>query len=165
MSLRRILLWPDARLRQVCAPVTDVASVEGLVGDLFETMYDAPGRGLAAPQIGVLQRVFVMDVGWKEGEMRPRACINPQVVESSDTMVVNQEGCLSIPGVLASVTRPAQIVLRYLDLAGVQQQETLDGFEAICAQHELDHLDGLVTFDRLETATRADLLATYEGQK
>jgi peptide deformylase len=163
MSVLPILNWPDPRLSRICDPVTDVAEMQDLVADMFETMYAAPGRGLAAPQVGILRRVFVMDVGWKTGEKTPVVCINPLVVASSDRLETGTEGCLSIPGVTAEITRPWSVTLDYLDLDGIAQCETLDGAAAKCAQHEIDHLDGLVTFDRLDPAARAALMAEYEA--
>ncbi|MGY9047262.1 hypothetical protein P775_03320 [Puniceibacterium antarcticum] len=163
MSVLEILRWPDPKLSVVCDPVADVTSVRGLVGDMFDTMYDAPGRGLAAPQVGVLLRVFVMDVNWKTGEKTPVVCINPRIVAASDVLKTGDEGCLSITGVSASVTRPEAVTLEYIDLEGVLQVDALDGAAAKCAQHELDHLDGLVTFDRLEPAVRAELIAQFEA--
>ena len=163
MSVLEILRWPDPRLSTVCAPVADVAAVQGLIDDMFETMYAAPGRGLAAPQVGVLARLFVMDVGWKDGAKSPVVCINPEIVEASEAVVSGSEGCLSIPGISADVTRPARITLRYLDRDGQAQVAPLDGFAAKCAQHELDHLDGLVTFDRLAADERSALIAQYEA--
>jgi len=92
-----IVLWPDPRLRETCAPVTDLADVQTLAADMLETMYDAPGRGLAAPQVGVMVRMFVMDAGWKEGKSDPLVCINPMFQEISEDRVAGEEGCLSIP--------------------------------------------------------------------
>ncbi len=161
MSLLPILTWPDARLSQPCQPVADPAAVSGLITDMFETMYDAPGRGLAAPQVGVLLRVFVMDCGWKDGDMTPIACINPTLTPLGTDRVTSTEGCLSIPGILTQVDRAARVELRYTDLAGQPQVAQLDGFAALCAQHECDHLDGIVTLDRLEDAARATALAEY----
>ncbi len=126
-------------------------------------MYDAPGRGLAAPQVGVMMRVFVMDVGWKTGDKTPLVCINPRIVAASDRLETGTEGCLSIPGVTAEITRPWAVTLEYLDLDGVAQSEEMEGAAAKCAQHELDHLDGRVTFDRLDPAARAALIAEYEA--
>jgi peptide deformylase len=163
VSVLPILRWPDPALSAVCAPVGSVATVRGLIADMFETMYVAPGRGLAAPQVGVLTRVFVMDAGWKTGEKTPFVCINPEIVAASDAVAAGDEGCLSIPGVSASVTRPVAVTLAYTDLDGVRQTADLTGFEATCAQHELDHLDGLVTFDRLEPEARAALIAEFEA--
>ncbi|MFD1508083.1 peptide deformylase [Lacimonas salitolerans] len=161
MSLLEILRWPDPRLSQTCDPVASGEDVEQLVTDMFETMYDALGRGLAAPQVGVMKRLFVMDCGWKDGDMTPVVCINPQIIEASDQASTGDEGCLSIPGVLAAVSRPEWIVLRWTDLTGTVQEQRFDGFEARCAQHEFDHLDGRVTFDRLDAQTRAALEAEY----
>jgi len=161
MSVLTILRWPDPVLQQVCTPVCDVAAVDALIGDMFDTMYAAPGRGLAAPQVGKLLRLFVMDVGWKEGTRTPMVCINPEVVDASETVVTREEGCLSIPGVMADVTRPDAVTLAYTDAAGRQRETRLTGFAAACAQHELDHLDGIVTFDRVDADQRAALEAAY----
>ncbi|WP_323769699.1 peptide deformylase [Antarctobacter sp.] len=161
MSLLPILKWPDPRLAQPCAPVTDPKAVETLVTDMFETMYDAPGRGLAAPQVGVMQRLFVMDAGWKEGDMTPLACLNPTIMSATDAKTTVTEGCLSVPGVTADVTRPAEIRLAFTDLTGVAQEIALSGAAATIAQHELDHLDGVMHFDRLDPAARDALLAAY----
>ncbi|SMX26856.1 Peptide deformylase [Pelagimonas phthalicica] len=161
MSVREVLTWPDPRLAQVCAPV-EIIDPE-LITDMFETMYDAPGRGLAAPQIGVMQRVFVMDVGWKTGEMEPMACINPEIVSRSEARVTGEEGCLSLPGVSVEVERFAEVELRYTDLTGERLTQPLAGFASICAQHELDHLDGKMHFDRVEADLKARVLKEYEA--
>jgi peptide deformylase len=155
-----ILRWPDPQLSTMCDPVMDYEDLADLVRDMFETMYSANGRGLAAPQVGVMKRLFVMDCGWKDGDMTPMLCINPEITHT-DGMVSGNEGCLSIPGVLAEVQRPERIRLRYRDLDGAAQEVELDGFEARCAQHELDHLDGLVTFDRLSPEARRVVEAAY----
>lgn len=160
MTTLPILFWPDPRLAMPCDPVTPQDDLEHLVRDMFATMYAAPGRGLAAPQVGVLKRLFVMDCGWKEGEMTPMVCINPEIIHA-EGMVSGTEGCLSIPGVLAEVMRPERIVLRFSGLDGVTQDLPLDGFEARCAQHELDHLDGIITFDRLAPEARQVVEAAY----
>jgi len=165
VSLREILLWPDERLKQPCETVADVAEVEQLVTDLFETMYDAPGRGLAAPQVGVLKRVFVMDAGWKEGDMVPLACINPEIVEVSEETASGPEGCLSIPGVTAQVRRPVRVRMAFTDLSGTRQERDFEGSEAIVAQHEYDHLEGLVHFDRLDPQEPKALKLEYEAQQ
>ena len=161
MSLRPILCWPDPRLSTACAPADALDADDPLITDLFETMYAAPGRGLAAPQVGVLLRVFVMDAGWKDAEMMPRACINPEILWSSDTLAENVEGCLSIPGITVSLARPARIRLAYTTPAGDRVEADLDGAEALIAQHELDHLDGRVTFDRLDAHARETALAAF----
>lgn len=159
MAVLPILRWPDARLSEVCAPVSEIDL--GLIADMFETMYAAPGRGLAAPQVGVMQRLFVMDAGWKEGEMTPLACIDPEIVAASDDRVSGPEACLSIPGIEAAVTRHGEITLRYRDVNGAGCETRLSGAAAVIAQHELDHLDGRVIFDRLPEAEAARLRAAY----
>ncbi|MBR9651101.1 peptide deformylase [Thalassovita aquimarina] len=161
MSVLPILKWPDPRLSQVCDPVAPGEDVSDLVTDMLETMYDAPGRGLAAPQVGVMKRLFVMDCGWKDGDMTPVICINPEIVASSEGVVAGEEGCLSIPAAPAEVTRPERITLRWTGLDGAEQERELTGFEAKCAQHEYDHLDGLVIFDRLSDEDRARVEGAY----
>ncbi|MEN9060448.1 peptide deformylase [Ponticoccus litoralis] len=156
-----MLRWPDPRLARPCAPVTDLEAARTLIADLFETMYAAPGRGLAAPQVGAMLRVFVMDAGWKRGEKTPRACIDPHVISASEATAMGEEGCLSVPGVAALVERPVSIVLGYRDAAGEARQVALEGAEARVAQHELDHLDGVMHFDRLGAAARDALLVEY----
>ena len=160
MSALPILRWPDPRLSTLCDPVADHHDLSDLVRDMFETMYDDYGRGLAARQVGVMMRLSVMDCGWKDGDMTPMVCINPEITRAGG-MVSGNEGCLSIPGVLAEVQRPERIRLRYLEMDGTAQEVELDGFEARCAQHELDHLDGLVTLDRLSPEARRVVEASY----
>jgi peptide deformylase len=145
----------------MCEPADEAGALAGLIADMFDTMYDAPGRGLAAPQIGVMRRVFVMDPTWKEGVKTPYVCINPEIVDASGEDATNSEACLSIPGVSASVTRPSEITLAYTDLDGVRGEERLTGFAAACAQHELDHLNGVLILDRLAPETRAQVEADY----
>ncbi|MEW9918409.1 peptide deformylase [Marimonas sp. MJW-29] len=164
MSLLPILKWPDPRLAQVCAPVDGITpEIEKLAADMLETMYDAPGRGLAAPQVGAMQRLFVMDTTWKEGAPAPLVCINPVLQEVSDERATMTEGCLSIPGVSAEVSRPARVRMVWTGLDGARHVQGFDGFAAVCVQHELDHLDGIVTFDHLDPETRASLIADYEA--
>jgi len=165
MSVREIVLWPDPRLTETCAPVAEITpETVTLASDMLETMYAAPGRGLAAPQVGVLQRLFVMDLGWKEGKSDPLVCINPMLQEVSEDRASSEEGCLSIPGVLAEVTRPAQVQMVWTGLNGARYVQSFDGFAAACVQHELDHLDGVVTFDHLPAEDREALMAAYAAQ-
>ncbi len=152
MAILPIVRWPDERLEMRCAPVA--GDVSELASDMLETMYAAPGRGLAAPQVGQLLRLFVMDVTWKEGLRNPIVCINPLITWRSPARVKGPEGCLSIPGVTAEVTRASEIRLRYTALDGAQREDHLTGFAAICAQHEYDHLDGILTLDRISPAER-----------
>ncbi|MCJ7873046.1 peptide deformylase [Phaeobacter sp. J2-8] len=171
MTVLAIRLWPDPILQTNCLPVAKDGASDGardgagdvatLVQDMLETMYDAPGRGLAAPQVGVALRLFVMDCAWKTGPRQPMVCINPEIIQASETRVGGEEGCLSIPGVSADVMRPAQIVLRFTDADGTRQERELSGIEAKCAQHELDHLNGRVIFDHLPPDAAQDLAAEY----
>lgn len=160
--IRPIVLWPDPVLATVCAPIERIDDeVRQLAADMLETMYAAPGRGLAAPQVGVPLRIFVMDAGWKTGERSPRIVINPEIVTESQVRVTGPEGCLSIPGVTADLERAETVTLRWTSLDGAMHEEDLTGFEAICAQHEFDHLNGIVTFDRLAPEMRAELEKVY----
>jgi peptide deformylase len=163
LSLLPIRRWPDPILTTPCAPVTDHGQVAGLASDMLETMYAAPGRGLAAPQVGHPIRLFVMDVAWKTGAPEPFICINPEIVERGEGAVTGPEGCLSIPGVTAEVARAPWIVLRWTTPEGDARRARLDGAAAICAQHEYDHLDGIVTFDRVHPDARRTLEAAYAG--
>lgn len=164
MSVLPIVMWPDPRLKQPCAPINTVdAHILQLVGDIFETMYEAPGRGLAAPQIGVMQQLFVMDTTWKEGEMSPLVCINPEISPIGRALSTNEEACLSIVGVSAQVTRPDHVEMTYTDLNSDRVSIELNGFAAICAQHEMDHLAGRVIFDQLDADHRSVLEAEYLG--
>jgi peptide deformylase len=165
MAVLDILRWPDPSLKAVCDPITPGEDVRGFVADMFDTMYAAPGRGLAASQVGVLARVFVMDCTWKEGTPSPRACLNPQILWRSDAMAVHTEGCLSIPGVSADVPRPAEVILRWHDLDWAVHEARLSGFEAVCAQHEFDHLEGRVYLNYLAPGALRDLMTAYEVLK
>jgi peptide deformylase len=152
---REIRRWPDAVLAQkaTSASVDDATLV--LARDLLDTMYAAEGRGLAAPQVGVLTRVFVMDATWKLGTGTPEIFINPEIIWRSAEMVPSSESCLSIPGVLAEVSRAKEIILRWVMTDGSVSAQKLVGFRAVCAQHEIDHLDGIVTLDHLSPEDRA----------
>ncbi|GFE66388.1 peptide deformylase [Litoreibacter roseus] len=143
---RSILQHPDARLREVCQPVNG-ALLDGLIEDMFETMYSAPGRGLAAPQIGVMLRVFVTDTTWKDGDMSPEAFVNPEIENQSSEVQINEEACLSIVDQSRRVARPAWVDLAWTGLNGTRMQQRFDGFAAACVCHELDHLDGRLILD------------------
>ncbi|PTX57322.1 peptide deformylase [Litoreibacter ponti] len=145
--IRPIVMYPDPGLGEMCTPVLDVAEVADLIADMFETMYAAPGRGLAAPQVGVLKRVFVMDAGWKTGDKTPVVMINPEILSRSTELQVNEEGCLSIPDTPRRVARPARVEVMWLDETGMQRRGAFDGFEAACICHENDHLDGILILD------------------
>ncbi|MEP4196615.1 MAG: peptide deformylase [Aliishimia sp.] len=164
MSLLPILRWPDPRLAQTCAPIDSITpEIERLAADMMETMYAAPGRGLAAPQVGHLIRLFVMDAGWKDNKSDPMVFINPMIQEISEDYVANSEGCLSIPGVSADVSRPAQVQLTWTGINGARYVQSFTGFAAACVQHENDHLDGIITFDHLDADTRARIEADYKA--
>ncbi len=164
MAVLPILLWPDPRLSEVCGQVHEITSaIEKLAEDMLDTMYDAPGRGLAAPQVGVMKRLFVMDSTWKDGRPDPLVIINPVIEETSDARASNAEGCLSIPGITTEISRPARVRLSWTGLTGSRYVQVFDGFAATCVQHETDHLDGLVTFDHLSAAARARAEADYEA--
>lgn len=150
MELR---VLPDPVLRAVCAPVTVFdAALEDVVAEMLAVMYAAPGRGLAAPQVGISERIFVMDTTWKDGEPSPMVFINPEIIEMSEAQAVNDEGCLSIPDRMARVSRPAEVKLRWQDLDGEVQAGVFDGFAAACVQHERDHLDGVLCIDYPEAS-------------
>ncbi|WP_171130577.1 MULTISPECIES: peptide deformylase [unclassified Ruegeria] len=153
---RNILIHPDPRLKKVCAPVADITDeLRSLADDMLETMYDAPGIGLAAPQIGVLDRLIVVDCVKEEGESpRPLIMFNPEIIASSDETNVYEEGCLSIPEQYAEVTRPKVVDVAWLDRDGNAQQETFDGLWATCVQHEIDHLNGKLFIDYLKPLKR-----------
>ncbi len=163
MAVLPVLQWPDPRLRMPCGPAAADDATRGLARDMLDTMYAASGRGLAAPQVGVLTRVFVMDATWKTAAHTPEIFLNPEIIWRSGTVATGPEGCLSIAHVLAEVSRATEIILRWLTLDGAIAAAKLTGFRAICAQHEMDHLDGILTLDRLSPEARA--LAEVEAQR
>lgn len=153
MAMRRILTQPDPALRAVCAEVVGFGeALRALVDDMFETMYAATGRGLAAPQVGELHRVFVMDCTWKDGDRAPRVFVNPVIVSRSEACSSYQEGCLSIPGQTTEVSRPSEVEMQWQTVDGERQSARFDGFEAVCVQHELDHLNGVLCIDYEDVA-------------
>ena len=153
---RNILIHPDPRLKKVCAPVSDLSDdLRKLTDDMLETMYDAPGIGLAAPQIGVLDRLIVLDCVKEEGAApRPMVMFNPEITAASDETNVYEEGCLSIPEQYADVERPAEVEVSWTDLDGKARSERFDGLWATCVQHEIDHLDGRLFIDYLKPLKR-----------
>lgn len=159
MGKRSIILHPDPRLKKKCAPVEAFdAKIGKLAEDMLETMYAAPGIGLAAPQIGVDARLLVMDCAAREeGEEAPadpRVLINPSVVWASEETGVYEEGCLSIPEIYADVTRPKVVRVAYFDETGKAHEDEYDGLWATCVQHEIDHLDGKLFIDYLSSVKR-----------
>lgn len=156
MALRNILIHPDPRLKKVATPVASVTDdLRRLADDMLETMYHAPGIGLAAPQIAVMDRMLVMDCA-KEDDATPEpmVLINPQVVWTSDERNVYDEGCLSIPEQYAEVERPAEVEVTWMNLDGQTKRERFDGLWATCVQHEIDHLDGKLFIDYLKPLKR-----------
>lgn len=153
---RPILIHPDPRLKKVCESLPDVSDrIRALAEDMLETMYDAPGIGLAAPQIGVLDRIIVMDCVKDDNEdPNPMVLINPEIIAASDEKNVYEEGCLSIPDQFAEVTRSKQVQVRWMDLNGAEQTQEFDGLWSTCVQHEIDHLDGKLFIDYLGAMKR-----------
>ncbi|WP_159716573.1 peptide deformylase [Geminicoccus flavidas] len=166
MALLPILEVPDPRLRQKAAPVQGIDSeVTALLEDMLETMYAAPGIGLAAPQVGIGRRIVVLDVSPKEEERRPLRLINPEVVETGGEAVEAEEGCLSLPNQYAPVKRPERVRVRYLDEHGQEREIDADGLLARCLQHEIDHLDGVLFTDHLSRLKREMLLKKLDKQR
>jgi peptide deformylase len=171
MAIRTIVEVPDPRLREISKPVETVDDdVRALVADMFETMYDAPGIGLAAIQVGVPKRILVIDLQEPEEEegepvKDPRVFINPEIVETSDEEVPYTEGCLSVPDQFAEVDRPDRIRARWLDLDGKQRDEEITGLLAVCLQHEMDHLNGILFIDHLSRLKRQMILKKLDKQR
>ncbi|KAF0098196.1 MAG: N-formylmethionyl-tRNA deformylase [Rhodospirillaceae bacterium] len=159
MALLPILTAPDPRLKKKSLPVETVdAGVRQLMDDMLETMYDAPGIGLAAPQVGVLKRVIVLDIDREDTKTGPLFMANPEIVEASDEDVSYEEGCLSVPDHYSDVVRPAKVTVRYLDRDGKQQDLACEGLLATCVQHEIDHLDGVLFIDHISALKRNMIL-------
>jgi len=171
MALLPIVEVPDPRLRQISKPVDKVDDgIRTLVADMFETMYAAPGIGLAAIQVGVPQRILVIDLQEPEDEdgegvKDPRVFINPEIVEHSDQDVPYTEGCLSVPDQYAEVDRPDRIRARWLDLDGKAHEEEITGLLATCLQHEMDHLEGILFIDHLSRLKREMILKKLTKQR
>jgi peptide deformylase (EC 3.5.1.88) len=155
MSIKPLIILPDPMLRQASKPVERVdAPLRRLADDMLETMYDAPGIGLAAIQIGEPLRMLVIDLA-KEGEApAPHVFINPQILESADARSVYEEGCLSIPDYYAEVERPAAVRVKYLDREGKEEEIMAEGLMATCLQHEIDHLNGVLFIDHISKLKR-----------
>ena len=151
--LRPILIHPDPRLKKVCDPVAQIdEALRALARDMLDTMYHAPGIGLAAPQVGVNARLIVMDCAKREDDdaaPQPLAMVNPEIAWSSAEVREHEEGCLSIPEIYAPVTRPEAVTVRWTDLDGGRREATMQGIWATCVQHEIDHLNGKLFIDYL----------------
>ena len=155
MALREIIILPDKRLRQVSEPVTRItAEVRALVDDMFETMYKAPGVGLAAIQVGVAKRIVTADTAKKDEPKNPQVFINPELVWSSDEKNTYEEGCLSIPEYYEEVERPTQVKVRFMDLDGKTQELEANGLLATVLQHEIDHTNGILFIDHISKLKR-----------
>jgi peptide deformylase len=155
MSILPIVWAPDPVLKTKCKPVETVDDdVRRLVDDMFSTMYHAPGVGLAAPQVGVTRRIIVVDVAGKDEKPQPIALINPEIVWQSEETQVYEEGCLSLPEMYADVERPAKVKVRYLDRDGAKQEIEGEGLLAVCLQHEIDHIDGVLFVDHISALKR-----------
>jgi peptide deformylase len=163
MAKRPILILPDERLRAIAEPIAQIDDeVKQLAKDMLETMYDAPGIGLAAPQVGELRRIVVMDLSPEGEEPDPIVMVNPEILKYSDETVVTEEGCLSIPELYYDVERPAEVTVRYTDLDGKQVEREAKDRLAICIQHEIDHLDGVLYIDYLSRLKRDRVLKKFQ---
>lgn len=165
--IRNILIHPDPRLKKMCEPVTQITDdLRRLADDMLQTMYDAPGIGLAAPQVGVNRRLIVMDCV-KEAEAAPRPMIlfNPEILWRSEDLSTYEEGCLSIPDQYAEVQRPTSVTVRWLDREGDAKEETFSGLWATCVQHEIDHLNGKLFIDYLGPLKRQMITRKMEKLK
>jgi peptide deformylase len=171
MTILSIIEAPDPRLRQISKPVEAVDDgIRALIADMFETMYAAPGIGLAAIQVGVPKRLLVIDLQEKDEETgttirTPRVFINPEFTPIGEEYSVYNEGCLSVPDQYADVERPASIRAKWLDADGKPHDEQLDGMIATCLQHEMDHLEGILFFDHLSKLKRDMLLKKLAKQR
>ena len=165
MAIREILVVPNPVLKLVSQPVDKVDDeLRALMDDMLETMYDAPGIGLAAIQIGVPKRVIVMDISGPDDEKAPRYFVNPEIIWSSEDTAPYEEGCLSIPDIYDEVERPARVKLKYLNYQGEEVIEDADGLFAVCIQHEMDHLEGVLFIDHLSRLKRDRAVAKVKKQ-
>ena len=159
MSTRDIVWAPDRVLKTNCTPVTEIdGDIRQILDDMLETMYAAPGIGLAAPQIGLTKRLLVVDILRDDEENRPLKVINPEIVWSSEELNTYEEGCLSLPGHYGEVTRPAQVTVQFLDETGAEKRMDADGLLATCLQHEIDHLNGVLFVDHISALKRNMIL-------
>ena len=162
MALRDILILPDKRLRLVSEPVKKVdREIKQLADDMFETMYDAPGIGLAAIQVGVTRRIVTTDLAKKDDPPEPRVFIKPEITWRSEEKALYEEGCLSIPEIYEEVERHAQVRVKYLDLDGKEQEIEASGLLATCLQHEIDHLNGVLFIDHISKLKRDRIVKKF----
>ena len=162
MAIRDIIILPDTQLRLVSKPIEKITpEIRALADDMLETMYEAPGIGLAAIQIAQPLRLITMDVSKKEGEKDPRVFINPEIISSSEELSVYEEGCLSIPEYYEEVERPAKVRVRFTDIDGKVYEEDAEGLYATCIQHEIDHLNGVLFVDYLSKLKRDRVMKKF----
>jgi peptide deformylase len=162
MTIKPLIILPDPLLRQASKPIERIdTETQRLADDMLETMYDAPGIGLAAVQIGVPRRMLVIDVSREGEEKTPLVFINPEIVASSDDRSVYEEGCLSIPDYYAEVERPARVTVKYLDRDGKEQLTEAHGLLATCVQHEIDHLNGVLFIDYISRLKREMVIKKF----
>ena len=165
MKKRKILIEPDPLLRKKCEPLEKVDDdLRKLMNEMLATMYDAPGIGLAAIQVGVLKRVVVIDL-FKDEKKNPLFLINPEIVHKSKNTSIYEEGCLSLPGQFAEIERPAECVLKYIDYNGKKKELKAKGLLATCIQHEVDHLDGILFIDYLSKLKKDMIIKKLVKQK
>jgi peptide deformylase len=163
MSIKPLVIIPDSKLRLRSEPVKDITDeIRRLADDMLETMYDAPGVGLAAIQIGVPVRMVTMDVSKSEDERQPLVLINPEIVWASEEKRVYEEGCLSIPEYYEEVERPDRVRFRYMNLQGETIEQDADGLMATCVQHEIDHLNGVLFIDHLSKLKRDRVMTKFK---
>lgn len=166
MAIRPILTAPDPRLREVSRPVEKVDDeLRALMDDMLETMYKAPGIGLAAIQIGEPLRVIVMDLAGEDEEPAPRYFVNPEILDPSEDMNIHEEGCLSVPDFYEEVERPARCRVKFLDYDGKEQILEAEGMLATCIQHEMDHLEGVLFIDHLSRLKRDRILKKIKKEQ
>jgi len=164
--LRKILTEPDPILRKKCEPLEKVDSeTKKLMDDMLETMYAAPGIGLAAIQVGILKRLVVIDISKDEEKKKPLFLINPQIIHQSKKTSVYEEGCLSLPGQFAEIERPAECTIKYIDYNGKKKDLKSDGLLATCIQHEVDHLNGILFIDYLSKLKKDMIIKKLVKQK
>jgi peptide deformylase len=162
MTIKPLIILPDPILRQPSRPFEQVdTEVLRLADDMLETMYDAPGIGLAAVQIGVPRRMLVIDISRDDEENKPQVFINPEIVATSDDRSVYEEGCLSIPDYYAEVERPATVTVQYIGRDGKEQTIEADGLLATCLQHEIDHLNGILFIDHISRLKREMVIKKF----
>ena len=167
MSILPIIIAPDPRLKVTCEPVDEVTSeLVTLMDDMLDTMYDAPGIGLAAPQVGFQQRIIVADVSRQEEEERdPHQMVNPEIIWSSKELFDYEEGCLSLPEQYADVSRPKQVKIKYLDRDGSSRIVEAEDLLAVCLQHEIDHLEGILFVDHISKLKRDLIIRKLQKMK